>query len=355
MLNLRLTLKHKHINRSLRLIEESYERLLSGSYAKLKQVELSKGWRGEGESDSGRERDVILKDIGIQSQEEPELLVDPSSNVPLKIYALPVSKLNKLADDPTWVPPVKLTREEEHVVRHASEHGATLLLGRSGTGKTYCVTSRMCHDRHVSQTPLRQLFIARNKTLCDTVRVLQVSAGEDVSGATFAKPEELMGDILATIRDRDDAHIGERADYLPKHRVAFDVFKRRMWSSISRKQQKSSLDPLQVWTQIRSFIKGSYEAAKECRPLSLEEYLGIAPKRCRLKEEKRRLAYQVFESYQVYLVGEGLWDDMDRTMELVQHLLQGGGSSGALDMYYDKIYLDEVQVRDVFVCRRAAC
>jgi hypothetical protein len=35
--------KHKHINRSLRLIEESYERLLSGNDAKLKQVELSKG------------------------------------------------------------------------------------------------------------------------------------------------------------------------------------------------------------------------------------------------------------------------------------------------------------------------
>jgi hypothetical protein len=343
-LNLRLTLKHKHINRSLRLIEESYERLLSGSYAKLKQVELFKKWRGGGEEDSGRERDVILKDIEIQSQEEPEMLVDPSSNVPLKIYALPVSKLNKLADDPTWVPPVKLTREEEHVVRHAGQHGATLLLGRSGTGKTYCVTSRMCHDRHASQTSLRQLFIARNKTLCDTVRVLQVSAGEDVSRATFAKPEELMGDILATIRDRADAHVGERADYLPKHRVAFDVFKRRVWRSINRKQHRSSLDPLQVWTQIRSFIKGSYEAAKECRPLRLEEYLGIAPKRCRLNEEKRRLAYQVFESYQAYLVSEGLWDDMDRTMELVQHLLQGGDSSGALEMYYHKIYLDEVQV-----------
>jgi hypothetical protein len=285
------------------------------------------------------------------------MLVDPMSNAPLKIYALPVSKLNKLADDPTWVPPVKLTREEEHVVRHAGEHGATLLLGRSGTGKTYCVTSRMCHDRHMSQkTPLWQLFIARNKTLCDMARVLQVSAGEDVSGATFAKPEELTDEILATVRDRADAHVGERAAYLPKHRVAFDVFKRRVWSSISRKQQRSSLDPLQVWTQIRSFIKGSYEAAKESRPLRLEEYLGIARKRCRLNEEKRRFAYQVFESYQAYRVGEGLWDDMDRTMELVQHLLQGGGSSGALDIYYDKIYVDEVQVRDVFfVCRRAAC
>ncbi len=101
----------------------------------------------------------------------------------------------------------------------------------------------------------------------------------------------------------------------------------------------SPLDPLQVWTQIRSFIKGSYEAAKECRPLRLEEYLGIARKRCRLNEEKRRLAYQVFESYQAYLAGEGLWDDMDRTIELVQHLLQGDAAS-----YYDKIYLDEVQV-----------
>jgi hypothetical protein len=171
---------------------------------------------------------------------------------------------------------------------------------------------------------------------------VQVKAAEDVSNARFTKPEELMEEMLA---QHDDIHDGDEDQFEvsaqlldPKKMVDFECFKRLLWGSIGER----GVDSLQVWTQIRSFIKGSYEAAQKRRPLTKDEYLSIVPKRCRLCEESRRAAFTIFERYQEWLDKEGRWDDMDRTMELIQ-LIQHG-KAGGLETRYDKIYVDEVQV-----------
>jgi putative component of toxin-antitoxin plasmid stabilization module len=337
--------KHKHINRSLNLIEQSYDRLLASNDA-LTRVDLV-------ESSSHGGPTAISDVVGIASREEPEMLVDPSSNVPLKIYSLPISKLNKLADDPLWVPPVKLTKEEEGIVRHAGTgDGATLLLGRSGTGKTLCVTSRMAHDRHVSRTRLQQLFIARNTALCETVRVIQVKAGEDVSAARFTKPEQIMCEVLAQHGDEDYIHddstnepalVVDPRILREEKMVDFDGFKRHFWDIIRGDKHHAGLDSLQVWTQIRSFIKGSFEAAKAGRALTREEYLQLGPRRCRLSADLRKEAYKLFTRYRDILNEEDRWDDMDRTIELIRLLQADKERRGSLRARFDKIYLDEVQ------------
>jgi len=64
------------------------------------------------------------------------------------------------------------------------------------------------------------------------------------------------------------------------------------------------LDSLTVWTQIRSFIKGSIEALKinNGAPLSLEQYSDTeligSKSRCRLKLDDRVMAYAAFENYE---------------------------------------------------------
>lgn len=123
-----------------------------------------------------------------------------------------------------------------------------------------------------------------------------------------------------------------------KNSMDFDCFKRRLWDIIGGRQ---NLCPLQVWTQIRSFIKGSYEAAQKKRPLTMEEYLNISPRRCRLGKELRRNAYNIFERYQAHMKKEGWWDDMDRIMELICTIRCG--EEKGLETRYDKIYIDEVQ------------
>ena len=343
---------HKHINRSLNLIEQSYDRVLANDDA------LTRVGVVENSSSEGGKKAVNISDVvNIGSREEPEMLVDPSSNVPLKIYSLPISKLNKLADDPLWVPPVKLTKEEENIVRHAGTgDGAVLLLGRSGTGKTLCITSRMAHDRHVSPKRIQQLFIARNDRLCESVRLLQVKAGEDVSAARFVKPELIMGEVLAQHghghEDEDgldDATMTEPAFVVnprmlrPEQLMDFDGFTRQMGGILREDKRADELDSLQVWTQIRSFIKGSFEAANAGRPLSQEEYLELGPRRCRLTTDQRKQAYRLFQRYQNKLEEDDRWDDMDRTIELIRLLQADKRRRGSLRARFDKIYLDEVQ------------
>ena len=57
--------------------------------------------------------------------------------------------------------------------------GTVLLLGRSGTGKTVCLCERMAADRaqaaEAGGPAVRQLFVARNRRLCELVRGIQVA------------------------------------------------------------------------------------------------------------------------------------------------------------------------------------
>jgi hypothetical protein len=295
----------KITNANVTQVEQSYERLATSE--KLKRLDIANSVGGDF---------VLEDDTETESPAaEPDMLVDPSSNVPLKVYALPEENLGKFYTDKDWVPPVKLTKEEEAIVKRPSKDGALLLLGRSGTGKTCCVTSRMAHDRYLAlcgpnPKPLRQLFIARNKSLIEAVEAVQKNTGEDLSDARFAKPERLMDEVLGQLL-AEAQETGEELDVDPRlsqalKYVDFDKFK-KMWKDIGGERQQH-LDSLKVWTQIRSFIKGSYEAAKAGRPLLLEEYQAISgTKRCRLDADTRAKAYVIFEKYQAWLDEKGQW------------------------------------------------
>jgi hypothetical protein len=103
---------------------------------------------------------------------------------------------------------------------------------------------------------------------------------------------------------------------LPKYSVVFSIFFTADMSTMLRLPQYSmvfgvyfriddvllvsfadclSISPVQV----RSFIKGSVEAAWAGRPLSRAEYLQLAPQRCRLSAAQREQAYSVYIAYQV--------------------------------------------------------
>ena len=83
---------------------------------------------------------------------EDSVLLDPSRNVPMKIYIAQRSELPLLAEK-AWKAPLRLNQREQGV---RSQTGTVLLLGRSGTGKTLCVMDRMNHDRKNSYLLLQQ-------------------------------------------------------------------------------------------------------------------------------------------------------------------------------------------------------
>eukprot|EP00593_Proboscia_inermis_P002826 CAMPEP_0171297880 /NCGR_PEP_ID=MMETSP0816-20121228/6629_1 /TAXON_ID=420281 /ORGANISM="Proboscia inermis, Strain CCAP1064/1" /LENGTH=508 /DNA_ID=CAMNT_0011772491 /DNA_START=97 /DNA_END=1623 /DNA_ORIENTATION=- len=98
-----------------------------------------------------------------------------------------------------------------------------------------------------------------------------------------------------------------------------------------------------VWTQIRSFIKGSYQAASQQSPLSYEQYADLPKARCRLDGDTRRLAYEVYLTYEEYLHDRGLWDDMDQIVHIVGLIQLQKLEVGGPTVWYDRVYVDEVQ------------
>ena len=278
-----------------------------------------------------------LPDVGIEESNadvdtdvedfEPEMLVDPSSNVPLKIHEVEDCDLDNFKNNKNFVPTVKLTKEEEAIVKKG---GTVLLLGRSGTGKTLCVANRMLYDSKMyGSENNEQLFVARTHRLCKYVSgIFEGEGGKSknvqfLSAANFAKK----------LHESVSPEAGTAADTTLV--VDFKMFRNVIWDEV--KGNEKALDDLQVWTQIRSFIKGSWDAAVG-GPLSKEDYLGLPRERCRLDQKKREDAYAIFTRYKVYLEEKGWKDSMDKTSELVHWAMR------AKDLkLFDRIYVDEVQ------------
>ncbi|KAJ1434217.1 hypothetical protein B484DRAFT_293969 [Ochromonadaceae sp. CCMP2298] len=131
--------KHDHVPRCVALVEESFRR------GGVLQCQRTPG-TGAGASAGVVVGGVWSEEGGRESRECEQtqyIMVDPRSNNILKTFSVPVPQLPRLRDV-SWTPPLTLTAEEAGVVE---QPGSVLLLGRSGTGKTLCLVSRMTRDR----------------------------------------------------------------------------------------------------------------------------------------------------------------------------------------------------------------
>jgi hypothetical protein len=163
MLMIAYVSKHDDVSRHMRLINDSRKRMERHQAAH--QEEHSGDGAG---ARSGASWAAYGEDEEDYGEDHP---LDPKKNVPWKIYRFPREQIEWLRYS-DWEPPLKLSAEERSVVIGDSPNGV-LLLGRSGTGKTICVISRMDRDRvkHIEQPKepqprLRQLFVARSFKLC---------------------------------------------------------------------------------------------------------------------------------------------------------------------------------------------
>ena len=120
---------------------------------------------------------------------------------------------------------------------------------------------------------------------------------------------------------------------------SYSDFRDGIYTDIIKKNNKiDKIDPLLVWTQIRSFIKGSkdvieYWSGQEggvCqdrqtfylpRDVYVENDEKFSAKRCRLNRDRKSIIYDVFfTKYQSMLEEEGKWDAMDRVMRILKRL-----------------------------------
>jgi len=118
------------------------------------------------------------------------------------------------------------------------------------------------------------------------------------------------------------------------------------------------MDALVVWTVMRSFIKGSYEAvfgldstgarrpARAGKSLDQETLMSLGEERLRLLPEQRREAFELCRKCKLEYDSKGLWD----TGDLVLAIHSGLGQASEQQRHafetlckFDKVYVDEVQ------------
>ena len=212
--------------------------------------------------------------------------------------------------------------------------------------KTVCICERIARDRHHADihVEFKQLFVARSSRICRIVKELvgteYLEENQHLRQPDFLTFKRLLDKCMTTLPGE-----APRA-FDPNSYVDFQRFKRDFFVVY----EKCGLDSLVLWTQIRSFIKGSVEALLQpgtCKFVTLDEYLDFVKfgsSRCRLSEEQRRIAYEVFEKYEAEKGRLNLWDDCDLMTSIHGKLDESIRSSNFPDeLYYDKLYVDEVQ------------
>ena len=155
--------------------------------------------------------------------------------------------------------------------------------------------------------------------------------------------EEMVDD--GDFEDKARAHRTAKKQQVPERKeVTAFYFAEKIWSEIKHASSEKKLDPLLVWMEIKSFIKGSKDAL-QCEEgfLSEESYIKlIGEKRASNFVGKREELYKLFKAYDRILkltATESLFDDCDFIHNI----------HARLDMMQDlpwsihSIYIDEVQ------------
>lgn len=97
----------------------------------------------------------------------------------------------------------------------------------------------------------------------------------------------------------------------PRREVTYKVFAEEVWPLISKKCSVQ-YHPSLIWTEIMSFIKGSFEAlSKPSGYLSKEEYFDMRRKRAPNFSEERENIFEMFKKYDHFKRQKQLFDEID--------------------------------------------
>ncbi len=97
-------------------------------------------------------------DLALQMSED-DVLLNLIGNVPLKLSIASLSELTLIAEL-GWKPLPRLSNAQKEI---DGQSWTVLLLGRSGTGKTLCLSERMTLNTERAPDGISQLFVSSSK------------------------------------------------------------------------------------------------------------------------------------------------------------------------------------------------
>lgn len=338
------------------------------------------------ESEMGEQPRIDVRAMG------PEL-----SNLVSKVYAFtePVLQAQTFSDV-TLELPYMLSKAEMEVVCHWKT--PSLILGRSGTGKTTCLAYQLmgkylANKTSTSEQPIRQVFLTRSRRLVSRLRIYiqksiksllmssfddtiaEVGGGDaseidtskstvlDMSASQFpfvCTFEDFLQILENTVINADSSMIrmhqvshgghghkgskeGNRVDDIG-HCIDFATFELDYWPKLPR-MVTSRLPLSLVYAEIMGVIKGSATSISSLNALTFEEYLQrssrIAP--TFTLEPERILVYQAFERYEALKRIHQAVDYADRVVDILRAIQSEPTLQRMLSSIVDELYIDEVQ------------
>ncbi|KAI5837906.1 hypothetical protein DFP73DRAFT_600345 [Morchella snyderi] len=295
--------------------------------------------------------------------------------------------------------PLVLSEEELNIIK--STEASTLILGRSGTGKTTCLIYKLfgryvTAGGHEAGRP-RQVLLTRSNVLSDkleqyTKRLISTKFGErdldsderkdhsnfiaegdkEVNDTVFSVSEEcfplvctfshFMKLLENTIRaaNRKDFSMVARPDitgrasklksnriqkrlYRRPQNVDFDVFKEEYWPSFPNKLTKGpGISVTLAFMEIIGVIKGSAWTSTTFSPLSRTEYVSHGHRISPVSLDRNAL-YDIYQRYEDIKSQFKDVDDIDRATAVLEAISKNQVLGKRLEGVFDEIYVDEVQ------------
>ena len=207
----------------------------------------------------------------------------------------------------------------------------------------------------------RQFFVLLDNSLQDGkpffIRDEEGKIKEKILSSDYdhENPDTLLdleeSDSEGEIDGLNDEHIEQlmpasKEKKIPRKEVTASYFAEKIWPKICRgvTLHDAKIDPLLVWMEIKSFIKGSMQAVdKEEGYLSQEEYEKLGKKMAPNYEDRRQDIYKIFILYKDYIqnhkIEDNIFDECDLNFNLSSRL----NALKDLPWSIHSIYIDEVQ------------
>ena len=150
-------------------------------------------------------------------------------------------------------------------------------------------------------------------------------------------------DERQSVNDTPGVTLASKQHALKYVEVTSLYFTEHIWPDISHKCGVRNLDPILVWIEVQSFIKGSKAALQKGAALSLKDYLQIGNKMAPNFGNQREKIFTIFKSYEEYCQNHRhnvfLFDECDLIHDIYRRLL----SVKDLSWSIHSLYIDEVQ------------